>query len=346
MEAGYADTSESRLLAAAVRGDERAYRALVEPHRSGLYAHCYRMLASTHDADDALQEALLRAWRGLAGFKGRSSLRTWLYRIATNACLRLLERRSRRELPIGHGPSREAGGAIDEPLAELAWIEPFSHATLPDGPLGPEARYEQRESVELAFIAGLQHLPPNQRAALVLRDVLGFSARETADTLDTSEASVNSALQRARKTLHELLPDRSQQANLRALGDERLTAIVTAYMEALERGDVGAVVSLLAEDATWSMPPTPTWFAGHEAIEYFLANHACRDEWRHIATEANGQPAVGCYAWSPERRRYEAKVLDVLTLEGDRIAAVTAFVSAEVFAQFGLPASLAPRDDR
>jgi RNA polymerase sigma-70 factor, ECF subfamily len=198
-------------LGAALGGDERAYRALVEPYRAELHAHCYRMLASVHDADDALQDALLRAWRGLAGFQRRSTLRTWLHRIATNACLRVLERRSRRELPVEFGPATDGEGAMAEPLAESLWLEPYPHGRLVDGRADPAARYEQRESVELAFVASLQHLPANQRATLILREVLGFSVRETAGALETTEAAVSSALQRARRSVAERLPARSQQ---------------------------------------------------------------------------------------------------------------------------------------
>jgi RNA polymerase sigma-70 factor, ECF subfamily len=315
--------NERELLAAARHGDDDAYGRLVEPHRRELHAYCYRMLGSVHDAEDALQEALLRAWRGLSGFAGRSSLRSWLYRIATNACLDVIARRPKRVLPIDY-----------EPLEESAWIEPYPDA--------PEASYEQRESVELAFIAALQHLPPNQRAALICRDVLGFSALETATALETTAASVNSALKRARAGVRDRLPDASQQATLRALGDERLRAIVERYMEALERADVEAVLALLTEDATWSMPPYESWFRGSEAIAPFLRDGPFRVRWRHVATRANGQPAVGCYAWDEQRQAYVAHVFDVLTLRGSRIAAVTAFVDPAVFPRFGLPAELRP----
>src|SRR3954468_16296540 len=190
----------SRLLEAAVAGDERAYAELIEPHRTALRAHCYRMLGSIQDAEDAVQETLLRAWRNLASFQGRSSLRSWLYTIATNVCLRAIERRPRRVLPIDYGPPGDPHQRLGEPLVESTWIEPYpdENLGLEDGLAGPEARYEQRESIELAFIAALQHLPANQRAVLILREVLGFSAREVAETLDTTVASANSALQRAR----------------------------------------------------------------------------------------------------------------------------------------------------
>jgi len=318
--------SERRLLAAARSGDEEAYRLLVEPRRAELQAHCYRMLGSIHDAEDSLQEALLRAWRGLSRFQDRSSLRTWLYRISTNTCLDALARRKKRVLPVDFGPAADPHDSPGEPLAESVWIEPY--------PDDPEAGYEQRESVELAFVATLQHLPPNQRATLILREVLGFSAQEVADTLGTSVASVNSALQRARATIDEKLPDRSQQATLRALGDERVRALVERYMDALGRGDVDAVVALLAEDATWSMPPCPAWYRG-EALRAFLAEYPLRERWRHVPAGANGQIAVGCYMWDEARDGFYIAVLDVLTLRGDKVAAVTAFLAPWLFQRFG-----------
>jgi RNA polymerase sigma-70 factor (ECF subfamily) len=253
--------SERELLEAARRGDEDAYGRLVGQYRAELHAHCYRMLGSVPDAEDALQEALLRAWRGLPRFEGRSSLRSWLYKIATNACLRLIERRPRRVLPIDYGPEADPHDGPGEPLVESVWVDPYPDAKLglEDGPAGPEARYEQRESVELAFIAALQHLPARQRAVLILRDVLGFSAREVAEALETTPASVDSALQRAHKSVDERLPEQSQQATLRSLGDVALRDVVERYVDAWERGDVEAVVAMLAENATIAMPPMPTW---------------------------------------------------------------------------------------
>jgi len=327
---------EEALIAAARRGDGDAYRRLVEPRHAELHAHCYRMLGSVHDAEDALQEALLRAWRGLPRFEGRSSVRSWLYRIATNTCLDSLARGPKRVLPIDYGPGADPHDGPGGPLSESVWIEPYADERLgvPDGLAGPDARYEQRESVELAFIAALQHLPALQRAVLVLRQVLGFSAIEVADALDTSVPAVNSAMQRARKAVDDKLPERSQQATLRALGDARLTELVSSYMDAMQRGDVDAVVSLLTEDATWSMPPLPGWFQG-EALRTFLAEYPGRERWRHLPTRTNGQVAVGCYMWDEEREGYYAGAIDVLTLRGDRIAAVTAFLAPWLFGRFG-----------
>jgi RNA polymerase sigma-70 factor, ECF subfamily len=234
----------TELLEAARRGDEDAYRRLVEPHRRELHAHAYRMLGSVHDAEDALQDALLRAWRGLPRFDGRSSLRAWLYKIATNTCLDVIARRPKRWLPIDHDPAADPHDGPGRPLVESVWVEPYPDVMLglEDGYAGPAARYEQRESVELAFIAALQHLPATQRAVLILREVLGFSAQEVADSLETTVTAVNSALQRARKSIDERLPDQSQQETLRALGDERLRALVESYMDAMRRGDVEAPV--------------------------------------------------------------------------------------------------------
>jgi RNA polymerase sigma-70 factor (ECF subfamily) len=321
---------EQALLEAARGGDEGAFGRLVEPYRRELHAHCYRMLGSVHDAEDTLQEALLRAWRGLGKFEGRSSLRSWLYRIATNASLDAIERRPKRVLPIEYPPADPAAGP-GEPLLESVWIEPYPDEAIgiADGFAAPEARYEQRESVELAFIAALQHLPANQRAVLILREVLGFSARETAETLETSVASVNSALQRARATVEARLPERSQQATLRALGDEGLRELVEGYLEAWERQDVEAVVSMLTADAAFAMPPLRSWFRGHEAIRAFLAGWPLSGQWRWHAlrVRASGQEALAFYSWDPETESFQRFALNVLTLRGDRIAEVDAFLA-------------------
>src|SRR5688572_21989151 len=238
------------LLDSARDGNEDAYRQLVERYRSELHAHCYRMLGSVHDAEDALQETMLRAWKGLARFEGRSSLRSWLYTIATNTCLNAIKRRPKRVLPVDYGPATDPHDGPGKPLVESVWIEPFpdERIEIEDGLAGPEARYEQREAVELAFIAALQLLPPNQRAVLILREVLGFSAKEVADALETTVASVNSALQRARKTVDDRLPEQSQQTTLRQLGDDKIRQIVDGYVEAWQRGDVDAVVAMLSKD--------------------------------------------------------------------------------------------------
>jgi RNA polymerase sigma-70 factor, ECF subfamily len=330
---------EAQLLAAA-RGGEEAFRQLVEPHCAALHAHCYQMLGSVHDADDALQDALLRAWRGLGRFQGRSAVSSWLHRIATNVCLDEIARRPKRVLPIDYGPSSDPRDDAGDPLDEVLWIEPYPDAQVgvQDGLACPEARYEQREAVELAFIAALQHLPARQRAALILRDVLGFAASEVAESLTTSVASVNSALQRARKTVDEQLPEQSQQATLRSLGDARVYDLVERFIDAFERGDVAAILAMIAEDATFSMPPYADWCRGREAIgASWLMPGGPAPRLRYAATRANGQPAVGTYLLEGEAGRYVPIALDVLTLSGTEIAAVIAFRTPGVFSRFGLP---------
>jgi RNA polymerase sigma-70 factor, ECF subfamily len=326
-----ASIHERELLPAARAGDEDAFRRLLEIYRGELHAHCYRMLGSVHDAEDALQDASLRAWRGLAKFEGRSSLRSWLYRIATNSCLNAIARRPKRVLPLDYGPASDPhDGPPGQPITETVWIEPYPDERLgvEDGLASPEARYEQRESVELAFTAAVQHLPATQRAVLILREVLGFSAREVAESLDTTTASVNSALQRARKTVAERLPAESQQQTLRSLGDRKVREIVEAYMDAMSRGDVGKVVSMLAEDAAWSMPPLASWYRGDQ-IEGFLRIGPLSGEWRwrHVPVTVNGQAAAGSYAWHDAAGAYLPFALDVLTLRGDRIAEITSFIT-------------------
>src|SRR5215211_2247912 len=328
---------ERELLEAARCGDEDAFGELVEPYRAGLHAHCYRMLGSLHDAEDALQDSLLRAWRGLRGLERRGSLRAWLYRIATNACLDAIDRRPRRVLPIDFGPPANAGDDPGEPLGGSVWVEPYPDAALgvEDGHAAPESRYEQRESLELAFIAALQNLPARQRAVLILREVLGFSAREVAESLQTSVASVNSALQRARRAIDERLPARSQQATLRSLEDEGVQELVERFVDAFESGDVDAILALLTEDAAFAMPPHTSWYRGREAIS---------DSWlmpgdppaglRYLPTRANGQLALATYRLEPEERRYVPIALDVLALRGARIAEITAFRMVELFPRF------------
>jgi RNA polymerase sigma-70 factor, ECF subfamily len=305
----------------------------LQPFRGELRAHCYRMLGSAQDAEDVLQEVSLRAWRGRQGFEGRASRRTWLHRIATNACLNELERKERRVLPVDLGPPTDGGGELGAPLGEVAWLEP-----LPDD---PERRTEERETVELAFVAAVQHLPANGRAALLMFDVLGFATHEIAAALDTTDASVRSALQRARRTVRERIPDRSQQATLAALGDDGQRTLVQRYTTALRDGDLDGMLALLTEDATWSMPPLATWFRGHDAIAAFLLAAPFTVRWRHRAARANGQLAVGCYAWDEAAGVFGAYALDVLELRGDRIAAIVAFMDGARFGAFGLPASIA-----
>ena len=349
------------------------FAELVERHRAELHAHCYRMLGSVHDADDGLQETLLRAWRGGAGLREASAARAWLYRIATNVCLTELARRDRRALPQDFGPSAPADEPPGRPAAESAWIEPYPDEQLGLEPVraAPEAVYDQREAVELAFVAALQHLTVNQRATLILRDVLGFTAPETATVLDTTVASVTSALQRARVTVRERTPQRSQQASLRALGDAQLAGIVSRYVAAWESCDVDAFAGMLAEEATFAMPPMATWYAGRAAIAQWARGSSLSGDWqwRALSAQANGQPALAFYAHDPAAGVFAPFALNVLTVGGDGLVAdVTAFIvralgpdspaEASVrapeqatdprslegaFGRFGLPASLPAR---
>src|SRR5881398_118366 len=322
---------ERELLEAARGGDEAAFGRLIELYRTQLHAHCYRMLGSVHDAEDALQDASLRAWRGLERFEGRSSLRSWLYTIATNTCLNQIAKRPKRVLPVDYGPATDPHTGPGEPVVESVWVEPYPDEPLglPDGYAAPDARYEQREAVELAFIAALQHLPPNQRAVLILREVLGFSAKEVAEALDTTVASVNSALQRARAAVEERVPAQSQQATLRTLGDDALRDLVTRYVDAWERNDVEAFAAMLAEDATFAMPPLASWYRGREGIAIWAANSPMSGawRWRTIFTHANGQPALGFYAWDEDAQTHLPFALNVLSLRGDQVSDVVAFIA-------------------
>ena len=317
---------------------DEAFRAFVDPHTDALHAHCYRMLGSVHDADDALQEALIRAWRAFDRFEGRSKPRTWLHRIATNTCLDLVAKRPKRVLPIDYGPPvDDDGGAVA--LEDSLWVEPYPGSGLHGSE--PEARYEEREAIELAFVAALQHLPPRQRGALILRDVLGFSAREVGEALDTTTASVNSALQRARKTIADRLPDESQQATMRALGDARVQRIVDSFVAAFEAGEVSAIVELLAEEVTFQMPPYAEWSRGRDAVaSSWLMPEAPGARLRYVETVANGQPALGTYALDDESGLFEAIALDVLALSDRGVVAVYAFRDRRMFSRFSLPASL------
>ena len=320
--------------------DDRAYEQL-EAHRRALHAHCYRMLGSVQDAEDAVQETLVRAWSALDRFEGRSSLRSWLYSIATNVCLRMMERRPTRVLPIDYGPPSDPHNGLGPPLVESTWIEPYPDVELglDQGLAGPEARYLQREAVEVAFIAALQHLPARQRAVLILRDVLGFSGGEVAEALETTPASIYSLLQRAHATLDDRLPERSQSTTLRSLGDERLRAIISRYVDAWASGDIGAIVAMLTDDATLAMPPTATWLRGRDAIGVWLLAGALSDgrRWRLLPTSANAQVAMGAYMLDGSGA-FQPYGVTVLSLRGDRIAEINTFRDTSAPARFGLPA--------
>jgi RNA polymerase sigma-70 factor (TIGR02960 family) len=326
-------------LARAREGDDEAFRALTEPHRRELQLHCYRILGSMQDAEDLVQETLLAAWRSLAAFEGRSSVRAWLYRIATNRCLNALRARSRRP--------RELQAMVDPPPTrriDPVWLEPYPDALLaeiPDRSPGPAARYEARESIELAFIAALQGLPPRQRAALVLRDVLGFHTTEVAEMLDTGEGSVKGALQRARAALQARLPAADRDRAPRP-DSPRERQLVGRFADAVQTGDVDAIVTLLTDDALLTMPPQPLEFQGHDAIAGFLRHRADLRgaPLRVVPTRANTQPAFGCYLPDPHAAIARPYGMIVLTLEGVAIAAITWFADTAVFRHFGLPRAL------
>ena len=334
--------SAEELLARARAGDGDAFRELVEPFRRELQVHCYRILGSVQDAEDLLQETLLAAWRGIGGFEERASVRTWLYRIATNRCLNMLRAGARR--PYDSAAYRPAV-PMPEPTrrrSEPSWLEPYPDVLLdelPDQLPGPEARYESRESVSLAFLTALQELPPRQRVVLVLRDVLGFRAAEVARMVDLSENAVTSALNRARAAVKAELPDR-ENAPVPSSAQER--RLVHDFVRAFEAGDTDAVVALLSDDARLSMPPLPLEYHGLEAVREFLAKVALRSGMRHVLvpTRANGQPAFGCYLRDPRTPVLHAHGVLVLSLAGDQITAITRFTDNSLLAMFGLPRSL------
>lgn len=303
------------------------------PFRSELRAQCYRMMGSLQDAEDALQEVSVRVWRSRPAFEGRSSLRTWMHRIAVNVCLNELDRKERRVLPVDAFPEADPDAAMREAGGEVLWVEPYAD--------DPELTVAGRESVELAFVTALQRLAPNQRAALLLFDVLGFSSVEAAELMDTTRASVTSALQRARTALADAaVTHPTQQSTLADLGDAGQRELVRRYCAALGDHDVDALLALLAEDATWAMPPLANWFRGREAIAGFLEAAPFNVDWRHRPVRLNGQLAVGCYAWDPGTGAHVAYALDVLVVHGTRIAAITSFIDGSRFPAYGLAAQV------
>jgi RNA polymerase sigma-70 factor (ECF subfamily) len=320
---------------------EGDFAALVESYRRELRVHCYRMSGSYDDAEDLVQETFLRAWRARDGYAGRASVRTWLYRIATNACLDFQRRTARRPQRYEPLPGMNHGGA--EPPARITWLQPYPDHDLPSTEEQPDALAVSRETMELVFLAAIQHLPPRQRAVLVLRDVLGLAAAETATALEMTVASVNSALQRARPTLRDHLPRR--RADWTGEADAREREILARYMAAAERLDLTEVATLLSEDITLTMPPNPFWFVGREALVEFLsvsldpASPMFLGHWRHLPARANGQLAAGGYVRRPGTTVYRAQVLDVLRIEGDRIVEITSF-EPHLFPAFGLPLRL------
>jgi RNA polymerase sigma-70 factor, ECF subfamily len=326
--------------------NESAFAALFERHRGELRVHCYRMLGSYEDSEDLVQETFLRAWRRRASFsfEERSSLRAWLYRIATNACLDVLRSRARRVLPPQVAPAGDPA-APPSPPVDLPWLQPYPDRLLEavaPGEDEPGAVLVARETIELAFLAAIQHLPPRQRAVLILRDVLGWSAKETASLLEASVVSVNSALQRARATLRDRLPERRTEWAASVEPREKERELLRRYVEAHDRADVDALAELLLEDARLTMPPHSTWYAGREAI--LIASRKGFDpefgHLRSVATGANLQPAAAHYLRLPGESEYRPLALDVLRIEGERVAEISSFVFPELFPAFGLPPTL------
>jgi len=334
------------LLSRARAGDSAAFDRLIAPRRRLLHAHCYRMLGSPFDADDALQETLLAAWRGLAGFESRSALGTWLYRIATRVCLRLISQRPRRITSPDHGVPLQATTELGEPVTGPVWLEP-----LPDEdeqqPFGignhaedPAATLQRREHVALAFVAALQHLPGTQRAVLLLREVLEYSAAETAEILGTSAASVSSALQRAQKTVAQRMPAAAEDLQRRGAQPDS-AELLQRFVSAWECRDITAMASLLAEDARFTMPPLPAWFDGRRSALKFFAERVFKTPWRLQPLRGNGQPGFACYMQQAGDDRYRPGGVVLLRMDGDGlIASIDSFIDPAVCRRFGMPDEL------
>jgi RNA polymerase sigma-70 factor (ECF subfamily) len=318
--------------------DEREFAAIAERHRRELQIHCYRMLGSVEDSEDLLQETLLRAWRRRSSYEGRSTFRAWLYKIATNACLDYLRGRPRRVLPYDVAPPAAPDSPTLPAPGEQAWLEPYPDRLLASEDEGPDAVVVERETIELAFLAAIQHLPPRQRAVLILRDVVGWSASETAGLLDVSVAAVKSALQRARATLRERLPEqRADWPVADSTRDER--ALLARWVDALERGETTALARLLRADVRVSFPPAPLWYDGRDAFLEASRRHAAVGEYRFVPTGASLQPAVAIYLRRPGDSAFRALALEVLRVRDGQIAEITDF-PAHLFGAFGLPAAL------
>jgi RNA polymerase sigma-70 factor, ECF subfamily len=331
--------NEEQIVRAAIAGDEAAFTQLVERYRGELQVHAYRMLGSLEDAQDALQEAFLRAWKARATYRRQSTFRAWLYRITTNACLRILERRPRRLVPYEIGPAAEVG-AHPTPPADLPWLQPYPDRLIDESPEPDEAAVT-RETIELAFLAAIQHLPPRQRAVLILRDALDWPADDTAGVLEMSLAAVNSALQRARATMQERLPAARLEWATAADAEDAERSLLHTYMEAFERHDDRRLVTLLREDVRLAMPPHPTWYEGLEAVAAFLARVAFRpgsEPHRFVPTRANRQPAFGVYRGEGADARPFA--INVVEIEAGSVAAMHFFKYPELFPAFGLPNTL------
>jgi RNA polymerase sigma-70 factor, ECF subfamily len=335
------DPIEAARLAAALNGEAQAFEDLIEPYRRELFAYCYRLLGSMQDAEDLVQEALLRAWLKLNTFEKRGSFRAWLYKIATNACLNALARSPRRSLPVATHPPADAKAPFMAPVSEPIWLEPFPDDLLADAATGPEAVYSMQESVTLAFLVALHMLPPHQRAVLILRDVLDWHADEVGELLDLTLPAVNSALYRARATLTKHYhPGGLEGAQPPPIG-ATLQRLLDRYLRAWEDANVAELVALLKEDATFSMPPLPAWYLGREAIEAFLASaifkYATPGYWRLLPTHANARPAFGLYQRDEASGGYRPFGIVVLTFDGAEVSTTTVFMDSSLCARFALP---------
>ena len=341
----------AQLLAAAQNGDSNAFSELTEPYRRELQVHCYRILGSLHEAEDMVQETLLKAWKRLDSYEGRASFRAWLYKIATNTCLDFLDRRrSRRLLPVDVGPASDPELSIQPPATEITWLEPFPDEWLRDtSAVNPEARYSDLESISLSFMTALQYLPPRQRAVLILRDVLDFSAAESAEVLEITVSSANSALHRARVTLAQRYHGSEFEPSESPAHDERTQWLLDHFVRAWESADVAGLVALLKEDAMLAMPPSPSWYQGREAIRVFVAGTVFGEtgmfagkapgRWRLIATRANACPAFALYQRG-DQDEYQAFGLHVLGHDPDGLSSIFSFIDPSLPASFGLPAAL------
>lgn len=334
-----APADEPEWLARARAGEAAAFDRLVAPYRRQLHAHCYRMLGSPFDADDALQEALLAAWRGIGGFESRSALGTWLYRIATHACLRLVAQRPRRMTSPEHAPPLQATADLGEIVTGPVWLEPWPDDEAPGPHEDPAATLQRREHVALAFVAALQHLPGTQRAVLLLREVLEFSAAETAQMLETSVPSVNSALQRAQKTMQERMPSR----DVLPPEDQATADVLQRFVLAWESRDIEAMVALLAEDARFTMPPLPSWFDGRHFVARFFAERVFQTPWQLLPLRANGQPAFACYMQHAGDERFTPGGVVLLRLRDGLVASIDSFIDPQVCQRFGMADALPDR---
>ena len=342
---------EAERLALARNGDEHQFSELTEPYRRELQVHCYRILGSLHESEDRVQETLLKAWKRLVTFEGRSSFRSWLYKIATNSCLDFLDQQKRRRvLPFEKLSPSDPKAPIQPPTSEITWLEPFPDEWLGDrSAINPEARYTDTESISLAFLTALQTLPPRQRAVLILRDVLDFSANETADLLELTVSSVNSALHRARTTLSRRYDRGEKEDSMITSTDERTQWLLDHFVQAWETADIDGLVALLKADAAFAMPPSPSWYQGHQAIRIFSAATIFADDgmfpgkavsrWRLLPTRANGSPAFAIYQ-RDEKDEYQAFGLIALVVDGDKLSQIISFIDPSLPSLFGFPITI------